>query len=168
LLGVEIGDNNNCNRKRKIETKKEKGGKKTDNSTRFNFISRQRVYIRLSREIDHKIRVKVVETKKRQAKTEELSLSRFQKNSCLLKQPKNSKKIQKKKAINPEIKNPSQVSISLRKVPIRKMESGNELEKLKRGNRASRKTKFCVGGKQGKKRQLRSPSLRPFHARIVI
>jgi len=45
-----------------------------------------------------------VETKKRQAKTEELSLSRFQKSSCLLKQPKNSKKILKKKAINPEIK----------------------------------------------------------------
>ncbi len=95
-----------------------------------------------------------METKKRQAKTEELSLSRFQKSSCLLKQPKNSKKILKKKAINPEIKNPSQVTISLRKVAIRKMESGNGLEKLKQGNRASRKTKFCVGGKQGKKRQL--------------
>jgi hypothetical protein len=110
-----------------------------------------------------------VETKKRQAKTEEgLSLSRFQKSSSLLKQPKNSKKILKKKAINPETKNPSQMTISLRKRAIRKMESGNGLEKLKQGNRASRKTKFCVGGKQGKKRQLRSPSLRPFHARIVI
>ncbi len=40
---------------------------------------------------------KLMETKKRQAKTEELSLSRFQKSSCLLKQPKNSKKILKKK-----------------------------------------------------------------------
>jgi hypothetical protein len=120
------------------------------------------------RKLITKFERKIVETKKRQAKTEELSLSRFQKSSCLLKQPKNSKKILKKKAINPEIKNPSQVTISLRKVAIRKMESGNGLEKLKQGNRASRKTKFCVGGKQGKKRQLRSPSLRPFHARIVI
>jgi hypothetical protein len=58
LLGVEIGDNSNCNRMRKIKTKKEKGGKKTDYSTRFNFISRQRECIRLSRETDHKIRVK--------------------------------------------------------------------------------------------------------------
>ncbi len=137
------------------------------NSLQFHF-STKRVNPSQQRQLITKFERKIVETKKRQAKTEELSLSRFQKSSCLLKQPKNSKKILKKKAINPEIKNPSQVTISLRKVAIRKMESGNGLEKLKQGNRASRKTKFCVGGKQGKKRQLRSPSLRPFHARIVI
>jgi hypothetical protein len=68
LGGVEIGEDNNCNRKRKIKTKKEKGGEKNDYSTRFNFISRQRECIRLSRETDHKIQVKDCGNKKASGK----------------------------------------------------------------------------------------------------
>lgn len=154
-------------RERSKPRKKREGKKMIIQLASISFLDKESASVSAEKLIT-KFEWKIVETKKRQAKAEELSLSRFQKSSCLLKQPKNSKKILKKKAINPEIKNPLQMTTSLRKVATRKMKSGNGLEKLKQGNRASRKTKFCVGGKQGKKRQLRSPSLRPFHARIVI